>query len=74
MDNNLDLGIKASEMALAMAGAKDTIIIATDGVEASGSVPKDSHVTANLILALLDNAPKEVREIVGKHFKGGRLS
>lgn len=75
MDNNLERGIKASEMALAMAGAKDAIIIATDGVEANGSVPKDAFITAVLIATALDGAPKGTKEAVKKYLnEGGHLS
>lgn len=75
MDNNLELGIKASEMALAMAGAEDAIIIVTDGVEANGSVPKDAFITAALIVAALDEAPKGTKEAVKKYLnEGGNLS
>lgn len=75
MDNNLELGIKASKMALAMAGAEDAIIIATDGVKANGSVPKDAFITAVLIVAALDKAPKGTKESVKKYLnEEGNLS
>ncbi len=75
MSNNLELGIKTSEMALMMVDAEDAIIIATDGVETNGSVPKDSYVTANLIMFALDKSPEMTKEIV-KNFlmRGGNLS
>lgn len=69
MSNNLELGIKTSEMALMMVDAEDAIIIATDGVETNGSVPKDSYVTANLIMFALDKAPKGTKETIKKYLE-----
>lgn len=69
------LAVKAAEKFLESLGVETSLIIAADEKGATASVPADNETTAVLILSLLDRAPKEVREIVGKHFdEGGHLS
>lgn len=67
--------VKAAEKFLESLGVETSLIIAVGEKDAAASMPADNETTAVLVLALLDKAPKEVREIVGKHFdEGGNLS
>lgn len=61
---------RAAETLLAMAGIKKAVIIATDGVDASGIVPKDPTVAAALFMAALDNAPTETKKAVKVYLEG----
>lgn len=73
--NELTISVKSAEKTLKMLGATDVVIIATDGDDVSVKTPKDSHVTANLIMFALDGSSELTKEIV-KNFllMGGHLS
>lgn len=73
--NGLPHSVRMAKKFLEIGGATDVIIIATDGDGVSVTTPKDSHVTANLIMFALDESSELTKEIV-KNFllRGGHLS
>lgn len=67
--------VKVAETFFKLEGATNVIVIATNDDDVSVTMPKDSHVTANLIMFALDESSELTKEIV-KNFllRGGHLS
>lgn len=68
---NLKLSVKVAEKVLETFDVKAALIIATDGIGISGSVPNDSFTTTSLITSVLDEVSTEVKEAVKKYLEGG---
>lgn len=66
---DLKLAVKAAEKMLGSSGAKAALIIATDEVDISGSVPEDSFATTVLITSVLSEVSDEIKEAVKKYLE-----